>query len=124
VQGVWCNGFGYHLAVSDANIKKDTDNNIEVIRRLLSSIYNKCGGLPMGLHVQQDNTSRECKNQFMISWAAKLVALGIFAWVTLAYRTTGRTHENIDGTCSGHMQNHAGRAAQWVSRTPCWRGGC
>ena len=98
VQGVWCNGFGYHLAVSDADMKKDTNNNIETIARMLSSIKDKHGGLPMGLHIQQDNTSRECKNQFMLSWAAKLVALGVFAWVTLAYLITGHTHENIDGT--------------------------
>ena len=98
VQGVWCNGFGYHMAVSDADVKKDTNNNIETIARMLSSVKDKYGGLPMGLHIQQDNTSRECKNQFMLSWAAKLVALGVFSWVTLAYLITGHTHENIDAT--------------------------
>jgi len=34
----------------------------------------------------------------MLSWAAKLVAMGVFAWVTLSYLITGHTHENIDGT--------------------------
>jgi hypothetical protein len=98
VQGAWCHGFGYHLAVSDADMRKDTNNNVEVIGRLLSNIYDRHGGLPLGLHLQQDNTSRECKNQWMINWAAKLVALGIFQWVTLSYLTTGHTHEDIDGT--------------------------
>jgi hypothetical protein len=98
VQGAWCHGFGYHLAVSDADMAKDTNNNVEVIGRLLSHIYDRHGGLPLGLHLQQDNTSRECKNQWMINWAAKLVALDIFSWVTLSYLTTGHTHEDIDGT--------------------------
>ena len=98
VQGAWCHGFGYHLAVSDADMAKDTNNNIEVIGRLLSQIKDRHGGLPLGLHLQQDNTSRECKNQWMINWAAKLVALDIFSWVTLSYLTTGHTHEDIDGT--------------------------
>ena len=98
VQGAWCHGFGYHLAVSDADMAKDTNNNVEVISRLLNQIYDRHGGLPQGLHLQQDNTSRECKNQWMINWAAKLVALNVFSWITLSFLTTGHTHEDIDGT--------------------------
>ena len=98
VQGAWCHGFGYHLAVVDADMPKDTNNNIEVIARLLSHIYLSHHSLPLGLHLQQDNTSRECKNQLILRWACKLVALGVFQWVTLAYLRTGHTHENIDGT--------------------------
>lgn len=98
VQGAWCHGFGYHLAVADADMLKDTNNNVEVISRLLSKIYDEHRGLPQGLHLQQDNTSRECKNQYIVNWAAKLVALRVFKWVTLAYLTTGHTHEDIDGT--------------------------
>jgi len=98
VQGAWCHGFGYHLAVADADMLKDTNNNVEVISRLLSCVYDKHGSLPQGLHLQQDNTSRECKNQYIINWAVKLVCLGVFSWVTLAYLITGHTHEDIDGT--------------------------
>lgn len=98
VQGAWCHGFGYHLAVSDADMLKDTNNNVEVISRLLSTVFDKHKGLPQGLHLQQDNTSRECKNQYIVNWAAKLVALRVFSWVTLSYLITGHTHEDIDGT--------------------------
>jgi hypothetical protein len=98
VQGAWCHGFGYDLAVADADMAKDTNNNVEVIARLLSHIYDTHKGLPQGLHLQQDNTSRECKNQWIVNWAAKLVALGVFQWVTPSYLTTGHTHEDIDGT--------------------------
>jgi len=98
VQGAWCHGFGYHLAVSDTDMRKDTNNNVEVMARLLSQMYNTHQGLPLGLHIQQDNTSRECKNQLMLRFACKLVALGVFQWVTLAYLITGHTHENLDGS--------------------------
>lgn len=37
VQGVWAHGFGFHLAVSDADCKKDTVMNIESISRLLEA---------------------------------------------------------------------------------------
>jgi Fe-S cluster assembly iron-binding protein IscA len=47
VQGAWCHGFGYHLAVADADMPKDTNNNIEVIARLLSHIYLSHHGLPL-----------------------------------------------------------------------------
>jgi hypothetical protein len=98
VQGAWCHGFGYHLAVSDADMKKDTNNNVEVIARMLSALSVAHGCLPASLHLQQDNTSRECKNQNIVKWAAKVVALGVFESVTLSYLITGHTHENIDGT--------------------------
>lgn len=98
VQGAWCHGFGYHLAVADADMRKDTNNNVEVMARLLSQMYQSHRGLPLGLHIQQDNTSRECKNQLILRFACKLVALGVFQWVTLAYLVTGHTHENLDGS--------------------------
>ena len=98
VQGAWAHGFGYHLAVTDADMRHDTNNNIEVISRMLEQIYDTHGGLPLGLYIQQDNTCRECKNQKILKWACKLVALGIFQWVSLNYLISGHTHEDLDGT--------------------------
>ena len=79
-------------------MRHDTNNNIEVISRMLEQIFDTHAGLPMGLHIQQDNTCRECKNQKILKWACKLVALGIFQWVSLNYLISGHTHEDIDGT--------------------------
>ena len=69
-------------------MKHDTNNNVEVISRLIEQIYQTHGGLPKGLHLQQDNTCMECKNQKLLKWAIKLVALGVFKWITLSYLTT------------------------------------
>lgn len=98
IQGAWAHGFGYHLAVADADLPKDTASNVEVIARMLDSIFQEHGALPRALHLQQDNTCRECKNQLIVKFAAKLVALKVFESVTLSYLVTGHTHENIDGT--------------------------
>ena len=64
--GAWCEGFGYHLAVADADMKKDTNNNIEVIARLMETLYQRHGALPLTLSLIQDNTSRECKSQMIL----------------------------------------------------------
>jgi hypothetical protein len=98
VHGCWAHGFGYHLAVSDQDCKKDSVSNIEVLSRMLEQIYTTHKGLPLGLHLEQDNCSRECKNQNMLKWAIKLVGLGVFKWITLAYLRKGHTHIDIDGT--------------------------
>ena len=98
VQGAWAHGFGYHLAVMDADMRHDTNNNVEVIGRLLNQVFEAHGSLPLGMHLQQDNTSRECKNQFIVKWAVKLVALGVFRWVSLNHLIKGHTHEDIDAT--------------------------
>jgi hypothetical protein len=98
VQGAWAHGFGYHMAIMDADMKHDTNNNVEVISHMLEQIFVGHKGLPLGLHLQQDNTSRECKNQKILKWAVKLVSLGVFRWVTLNYLTVGHTHDNLDGT--------------------------
>jgi hypothetical protein len=71
VQGVWCHGFGFHLAVADADCKKDTNNNVEAIARMLEAVCRKAGGLPSTLCLIQDNTARECKNQKIIKFFTK-----------------------------------------------------
>ena len=42
-QGAWSEGFGFHFAVADTDMKKDTNNNIEVIARLLEQLYGEWG---------------------------------------------------------------------------------
>ena len=42
-------------------MKKDTNNILEVIARLIGDMYQKYGALPLALGLIQDNTSRACK---------------------------------------------------------------
>ena len=98
VQGAWCEGFAYHLAVADADMKKDTNNNIEVIARLMESCFKSWGALPLAISLIQDNTSRECKNQKILKFAIRLVALDCTESFDLSYPEKGHTHGPLDGT--------------------------
>ena len=66
VQGAWCEGFAYHFAVADADMKKDSNNNLEGIVRLIDDMYQNYAELPLAISLIQENTSRECKNQMML----------------------------------------------------------
>ena len=98
VHGIWAHGAGYALAVSDSDMKKDTCTNVEVVARMIDSLYRRWGTLPLGLHLHQDNTSRECKKQKMRKFAISLVAKGVFRWTTLGFLITGHTHIGLDAT--------------------------
>lgn len=71
VQGIWCHGFGFHLAVADADFRKDTNNNVEAIARMLEQVHHTAGALPETICLIQDNTARECKNQKIIKFFTK-----------------------------------------------------
>ena len=98
VQGAWCEGFAFHFAIADADMKKDTNNNIEVLARLMNQLYQKWGALPLTLSFIMDNTSRECKNQKMVKFATRLVALNLVENVILNYPMKGHTHGPLDAT--------------------------
>ena len=98
VQGAWCEGFAYHLAVADADMKKDTNNNMEVFARLIEDMYHKYQGLPLAISLIQDNTCRECKNQLIMKLGVKLVALGCLESIAFLYPEKGHTHGPLDGS--------------------------
>ena len=59
VQGAWCEGFAYPFAVADADMKKDSNNNLEVIVRLIDDMYQKYAALPIAIILIQNNTWTE-----------------------------------------------------------------
>ncbi|KAI8517519.1 hypothetical protein Bbelb_035360 [Branchiostoma belcheri] len=54
------------------------------------------GHLPNTLYLQLDNSVKECKNNYIIAFAAWLVHLRIFRKVKLCYLMNGHTHEDVD----------------------------
>ena len=60
VRAAWCEGFAYHFAVAGADMQKDSNNNLEVIARLIYDMYQKYGALPLAISLIQNNTSRAC----------------------------------------------------------------
>ena len=85
VHGVWAHGFGFHFAVSDADMPKGTNSNVEILANMLESIYKRSGkSLPKTLMWIQDNTSRECKNSKIVKFCIMLVLLDVFKDIYLS----------------------------------------
>jgi hypothetical protein len=67
LQGMWLHGFRLDLAVSDENLKKDSETQLEAVVRMLNEAWNRAGQrLPFGLHSQCDNCFREGKNKWYV----------------------------------------------------------
>lgn len=108
VQGVWAHGFGFHFAVADADMFKNTNNNIEVFARAMEKIYRRHKGMPQTLTLIQDNTARECKNSKILKFFIKLVLLDVVEHVHLGYPVKGHSHGPLDavyGQCCVKIQN-------------------
>ena len=77
---------------------KYTNNNIEVIARLMETLYQKHDALPLAISLIQDNTSRECKNQMVLKFGVKLIALNCLESISFLYPEKGHTHGPLDGS--------------------------
>ena len=61
--------------MADADVaKKDSNNILEMIARLIDDMYQKYGALPLAINLIQDNSSRAYKNNMMLKFNVKLVA--------------------------------------------------
>ncbi|KAI8496713.1 ATP binding [Branchiostoma belcheri] len=77
--------------------RMDTNITVNVLICVLLELakdYN--GHLPNTLYLQLDNSAKECKNKYIIAFAAWLVHLHIFRKVKLGYLMPGHTHEDVD----------------------------
>jgi hypothetical protein len=92
VSACWVHGCVLEVAVADEDLKKDSSTQQEVLARALNTVYDYCNWkLPFGLHVQQDNTYREGKNQYMLSFLIILVISNVFRWVSAGFLRTAHS---------------------------------
>ena len=97
VGGCWAHGHALHLGISNPDIPKDSNTNIEIISRSIDAVLTQQNTLPLHLHLQLDNSCRENKNQKVFRWAMMLIQKGVFRSITLAFLRKGHTHEDLDG---------------------------
>jgi hypothetical protein len=100
----WIHGFNLAFFVSDSDLKKDPNTQMELIARSLSTVYDHLGYLPMGFQSQQDNCFREAKNQYYTGFLLLLVVLDVFRWTLAQFLGVGHSHEDVDqvfGQCAG-----------------------
>ena len=94
--GCWIHGFKLHFYISDADQRKDSNAQLEVLSRSLSDLFDEFHQLPAGLQVQQDNCFREGKNQYVLAYLLLLVILAVLRHTLASYLRTGHSHEDID----------------------------
>lgn len=109
VLGLWAHGFAIDLAVSDEDVCKDSETQLEALSRCLSKIHAACGTMPMGLVLQQDNCPREGKNQCVLSYMILLCALNVFRWTVCSYLRVGHralasSSADVSRSRSGHSR--------------------
>ena len=87
----WCHGWCLRLAIADENLKKDSQCSLEQLSRTLDSVLQEAGSLASGVNLQQDNTYREGKDQYVAAFAILTIALGCFRHFTLSYLRKGHS---------------------------------
>ena len=90
--GCWLHGSHIAFTVGDADLKKNSDCQVESISRELDRLLLVHDSLPAGLTVQQDNTAREGKNRFFMAWMTLCVSLGVFRYTIANFLRKGHSH--------------------------------
>ena len=95
ITGCWIHGGSLEFAVADEDQKNNSEAMIEIMSRAIEGIYiAHHNQLPMGLHVQSDNITREAKNQFCCRWLIQLVLLRVFRWTALGCLISGHSPDS------------------------------
>ena len=98
IMGLWLHGFSFELVISDCDVPKDSNSQIEALARALTNVYRTTGQkLPVGFAYGTDNTVREAKNQKLHRFLICLVGLRIFAWALHGLLRPGHSHNGLDG---------------------------
>jgi hypothetical protein len=97
--GVVVHGHSENYWISDADVKKDPNTEIDLLSRSIENVHQDCTqqGRPMPAHLSilADNCSREMKNQFTLLWGCWRIAVGHFRSVTYNYLVRGHSHSGI-----------------------------
>lgn len=98
VMGTLDHGHGVLVQLVHPACKQGANVTIEAIHRAIVARVANHGldGLPPHLYMQLDNTSKQCKNRFVLAFLAYLVHIGVFSVVTVSFLMVGHTHEDID----------------------------
>ncbi|CAK9027598.1 Uncharacterized protein SCF082_LOCUS17996 [Durusdinium trenchii] len=96
VAACWSHGFSVDVSVADEDLPKNSETQLEQLVRAFDHVLAEVGSLPPGVNIQTDNTYREGKNQWTLSFGALTVALGVWRHYTASYLRVGHSHEDID----------------------------
>ena len=108
--GSWIHGMRLNLFISDPDLRKDSETSIECLCLSLQSVFSELRKFPLGCILQQDNTYREGKNQFMVAFMIILVSLNVFRFCVLSYLVVGHSSHLIN-----EIRYFQHDAFKWVS---------
>lgn len=100
IAGTWIHGKRLLLSVADEDTKKDAASQLEQLSIALDTVWREHGKLPQGLCIQCDNTYREGKNRFCLSYYILLVSLGVMRWCQCSFLRVGHSIQAEDGFIS------------------------
>lgn len=92
----WVHGCRLFLSLTDENVKKKSEAQMEQLARALSEILAFTGQLPLQLHCQSDNCFREAKNQYVSGFMLMMVVLRIFRSTSQGFLRKSHSHEDVD----------------------------
>ena len=133
LMGVIVHGQGlYGMSFLD-NFKHGANITIEAVHRVLLKEFARRGYLPRIFYLQLDNTTKQCKSQYICAFLGCLVGWDVFDEVVVSYLPVGHTHEDIDQLFSRiatYLRRHDARARQefhdafcQACRTKTWGSG-
>jgi hypothetical protein len=96
VYGVMVHGIGTWAYVYHDNVRQGTNVTVDVLFRTLAAIEDSGRTLPDTLYIQLDNTVKQNKSKFFMSYLAWLVKTGAFKRIVVSFLPVGHTHEDID----------------------------
>ena len=94
--GAISHGRRAYMFVGNDKYNRRTSVTIEIVHRVLLETLEAEGGLPPVLHLQLDNTTKQCKSRYLMGCLSLLIAQGVFEQVTMSYLPVGHTLEDID----------------------------
>lgn len=118
LMGAICHGRGAWGYVFLDNFKHGSNITIEALHHVMVDVWKVEGKLPKIAYVQLDNTSKQCKNQYVLGWLACLVLWGVFEEIVITYLPVGHTHEDIDQFFSRlavYLRHHAAHCRQTLA---------
>ena len=95
------------MFVANDKYNRRTNVTIEIVHLVLLETLEAENALPPALHLQLDNTTKQCKSRYLQGCLSQLVAQGVFEQVTMSYLPVGHTLEDIDqlfALCSGGVR--------------------
>ena len=106
------------------NFKHGANITCEAIHRVLVKEFERRGRIPMPriFFLQLDNTTKQCKSQYIIAYLGLLVGWDVFEEVILSYLPVGHTHEDIDQLFSRiatYLRRHDARARKEFHEAFC-----